>query len=296
MRTSPLRRLLDFALILSGLTLFSAEPNAHAAPAGQLLQAQLGRYGASVTALTVTRHSVTAQKPHTPDAPVTASSACPGDMVLVEGSYCTEVRHECKKWLDDPKLPYARCQEYEPSARCVGQRVPMHYCIDRTEYTKPGEKLPLNWQSFSSGAKVCKSLGKRLCTESEWNFACEGEEMRPYPYGWSREPKCNQDRDDLYENNPRKQILKDNRMSAEELAECVSPFGVVNMAGNLDEPVLRENARFNPPYRNGLKGGWWMAARNRCRPATTKHDDYYNDIQVGVRCCAEAPGTAAPTG
>jgi len=35
-----------------------------------------------------------------------------------------------------------------------------------------------------------------------------------------------------------------------------------------------------------LKGGWWMPARNRCRPATTAHDDYYKDIQVGTRCCA----------
>ena len=45
-----------------------------------------------------------------------------------------------------------------------------------------------------TGSKICQAQGKRLCTEREWNFACEGEEMRPYPYGWSREPKCNQDR------------------------------------------------------------------------------------------------------
>ena len=216
--------------------------------------------------------------------------ACPSGMVLVEGDYCTEVRHNCTKWLDDPKLPYARCAEYAQPAECVGKRVSMRYCIDRTEYTKPGDDKPLNWQSFVTASKVCKAQGKRICTESEWNFACEGEEMRPYPYGWKREPVCNQDRDDLYEANPRKQILKDNRMASDELSQCVSPFGVLNMVGNMDEPVLRENARFNPPYRNGLKGGWWMAARNRCRPATTKHDDYYNDIQVGVRCCSDLPG------
>lgn len=230
----------------------------------------------------------------TPDSAALASPGpsgdCPSDMVQVDGEYCTEVRHTCEKWLDDPKLPYARCQRYAPKAECVGKRVSMRYCIDRHEYTAPGDSLPLNWQSFNSASKLCKSLGKRICTESEWNFACEGEEMRPYPYGFSREPKCNQDRDDLYEPNPRRQILKDNRIASEALTECVSPFGVYNMVGNLDEPVLREIARFNPPYRNGLKGGWWMAARNRCRPATTKHDDHYNDIQVGVRCCGDLPG------
>lgn len=227
--------------------------------------------------------------PVAPPATPAAASPCPEGMAYVEGEYCTEVRHTCKKWLDDPKLPFARCGEYEPTARCVGQRVKMAYCIDEHEYTPPGESVPANHQSFVSASKLCKAQGKRICTESEWNFACEGEEMRPYPYGWSREPKCNQDRSDLFTDNPKKRELADRRMPSQSLGECVSPFGVYNMVGNLDEPVLRENARFAYPYRNGLKGGWWMAGRNRCRPATTKHDDHYNDIQVGARCCSDLP-------
>jgi sulfatase modifying factor 1 len=227
-------------------------------------------------------------------------SACPDEMVRVSGEYCTEVKHRCKQWLDDPKLPYARCGEYEPVARCVGQRIAMNFCIDRLEYTAPGEKLPLNFQSFVTGSKVCRQQGKRLCTEREWNFACEGEQMRPYPYGWKRAAKCNQDRDDLYEmkrtKRGRKQVLRDHRAPASSYSDCVSPFGVQNMVGNLDEPVLREVAKYNPPYRNGLKGGWWMAGRNRCRPATTAHDDYYRDIQVGVRCCTDLPGLTGASG
>jgi len=226
-----------------------------------------------------------------------AIGACPDGMALVEGDYCTEVRHDCKRWLDDPKLQFARCAEYEQPARCVGQRVRMRYCIDRHEYTAPGEQLPMNHASFVVASKTCKAAGKRICTESEWNFACEGEPMQPYPYGFSREPKCNQDRADLYEQTPRKRLLKDHRQPAGANPECVSPFGVFNMVGNLDEPVLREIARHNQPFRNGLKGGWWMAGRNRCRPATTAHDDYYQDIQVGVRCCADSDeGTSEPSG
>jgi len=228
-------------------------------------------------------------------AVASTSGSCPADMVEVEGDYCTEVRQTCTKWLDDPKLPYARCGEYEPKATCVGERVKMHYCIDRYEYTKPGEDKPMNHASFVIASDVCKNIGKRICTESEWNFACEGEEMRPYPYGWNREAKCNQDRpkEELYDaNNKRFQVLADHRMPAGANPECVSPFGVYDMVGNMDEPVLRESQRYAYPYRNGLKGGWWMPARNRCRPATTKHDDHYEDIQVGVRCCADTPGSA----
>ncbi len=244
----------------------------------------------------VTRHTVTAVTPlqgesveSEPDAE-DDGDACAEGMVLVEGEYCTRVKHRCKKWLDDSKLPFARCGEYEPKATCVGKRVHKKFCIDKYEYTQSGAQLPLNHQSFVTARRVCKAQGKRLCLESEWNFACEGEEMRPYPYGWKREPVCNYDREDLYIQTPRKRLLADHRQPAESNPECVSPFGVVNMVGNLDETTFRDGAQHNHPYRNALKGGWWMAARNRCRPATTAHDDYYEDIQVGVRCCADAPG------
>ncbi len=216
------------------------------------------------------------------------SSACDKAMVLVEGEYCTDVSQVCARWLDDETLPFARCAEYRSPSRCMGSRVHERFCIDRYEYTVPGQELPLNYQSFSRSSALCRSLGKRLCTESEWNFACEGEDMRPYPYGFSREPKCNQDRDDLYEVNPHRQILADRRERGDARPECVSPFGVYNMAGNMDESVLREGPEHVDPFRNALKGGWWMPARNRCRPATTAHDDYYNDIQVGARCCSAA--------
>ncbi|HEX3774119.1 MAG TPA: SUMF1/EgtB/PvdO family nonheme iron enzyme [Polyangiaceae bacterium] len=217
-----------------------------------------------------------------------ANDACPRDMVLVEGEYCTDVLQTCNRWLDDESLPFARCAEYQSPARCVGARVKQRFCIDRYEYTAPGDSLPLNYQSFEKASTVCTDLGKRICTESEWNFACEGEDMRPYPYGFSREAVCNQDRSDLYEPNPHYQVLADRREPATARPECVSPFGVYNMAGNMDEPVRREGSAHVEPYRNALKGGWWMAARNRCRPATTAHDDNYKDIQVGVRCCAAA--------
>jgi hypothetical protein len=223
--------------------------------------------------------------------PEKGTDTCPADMVLVEGTYCTDVRHTCKKWLDDPNLPYARCGEYKEEARCVGKKVEKRFCIDRYEYTAPGEKLPANYLSFMKGSQICKEQGKRICLESEWTFACEGEEMRPYPYGWTREAVCNYDRENLYETTPTKRVMLDHREPADARKECVSPFGVYNMVGNVDETTFRDGSQHMHPFRNSLKGGWWMAARNRCRPATVSHDDYYNDIQVGVRCCADASGS-----
>ncbi len=225
-----------------------------------------------------------------------APLACPPEMVLVEGEYCTDVRQDCNRWLDDASLPFARCGEYNTTSRCVGKRVPMRFCIDRREYTPPGEKLPQNWASYDIATKTCAGLGKRLCTDNEWNFACEGEEMLPYPYGYERRPVCNQDQKDLFEKNPRMQVLKDLREPADGRPECKSPFGVENMVGNMDEPVAREGFEQNAPFRNALKGGWWMPARNRCRPATTAHDDFFKDIQIGVRCCGATTGGAPANG
>lgn len=217
----------------------------------------------------------------------TPPAACPADMVLVDGEYCTHVRHTCEHWLDDEKLPFARCGRYARQAQCVSKRVPKRFCIDRFE-SADADGMPVNHQSFQLGQRRCAAQGKRLCTESEWNFACEGEEMLPYPYGTTRQAVCNQDRSDLFENNPKRRVLRDLRIPNDPQSRCVSPFGVVNMVGNLDEPTIRETGS-QPKFNNALKGGWWMAGRNRCRPATTAHDDYYTDIQIGVRCCADAP-------
>jgi formylglycine-generating enzyme required for sulfatase activity len=208
-------------------------------------------------------------------------------MVFVEGSYCEEVEQVCVNWLDPPTLPFARCGNYQQSARCIGKQRPLRFCIDRTERTERGATLPANYQSFVSASKACKTDGKRLCRESEWTLACEGPTLQPYPYGWARAAKCNQDRTDLYEPNPRRQVLRDLRASPAAHAECRSPYGVYDMVGNVDEIVQKDGAAAYP-FRNALKGGWWMAGRNRCRPATTAHDDHYKDMQTGVRCCADA--------
>jgi hypothetical protein len=246
---------------------------------------------AQITVLPAMNRVAATVPPHIADAAdETTANACPQGMVLIDGNYCPKVQHFCTDWLDNPKLPYARCQRYAPRSQCLTQTEHLRFCIDRDEYTQPGSTVPENQLSFTLGARLCQSARKRICQEREWNLACEGEELRPYPYGWSREPKCNQDREDLFEmrfeNSKRKQRLRDLRAPSSAYPECASPYGVLNLVGNLDEPVLREGIT-DGPMRMALKGGWWMPGRNRCRPATTAHDVYYRDVQIGARCCAD---------
>jgi formylglycine-generating enzyme required for sulfatase activity len=207
-------------------------------------------------------------------------------MALVEGDYCPHVREVCLAWMEKPVIAGdGRCARFAPS-ECLAPRVPMRFCVDVDEYAPPGDALPASFVSWSQARRTCESLGKRLCREAEWNFACEGEAMLPYPTGLDRDhTQCNFDRMDLYDVRG---LPRDLRMPASKLTACVSPFGARNLVGNVDEWVLRDVTW--GPHDGALKGGWWLAGRNRCRPATTAHDEYYRDFQTGFRCCADAAG------
>jgi formylglycine-generating enzyme required for sulfatase activity len=168
---------------------------------------------------------------------------------------------------------------------CTGERVAKRFCIDRDEYAAHQGELPLGDVSWTQAKNVCEGQGKRLCAETEWEFACEGEGMLPYPTGYERDSSdCNFDKMDLVDQSSGK--LRDQREVSSKLDRCVSPFGVRNMSGNVDEWVRRD--RTWGEWRSALKGGWWMPARERCRPATTAHDEQFHQLQTGVRCCADA--------
>jgi formylglycine-generating enzyme len=219
-----------------------------------------------------------------PAAPPPDDPACPPAMALVEGDYCTDVVENCVEWQDPPNQPFARCARFAPTT-CAGKRVRKRFCVDRDEYTAPGEALPQNNVSWTQARQTCEASGKRLCLESEWEFACEGEEMFPYPTGYTRDSNaCNFDKEDLVD--PATGRLRDMRVPSGHDDRCVSPFGARDMSGNVDEWVWRD--RTPGDWRSALKGGWWMPARDRCRPATTAHGEQFAGPQTGFRCCADA--------
>ena len=146
--------------------------------------------------------SVANSPPSTPPAASCTDSSCrdatcPGEMVLVEGDYCTDAREECIAWEDARSNPLARCAKFAPST-CVGTRVHRRFCVDRDEYVPPGQALPMGDVSWTQARDLCGQQSKRLCKETEWEFACEGEQMLPYPTGYERDAQtCNFDKGDL---------------------------------------------------------------------------------------------------
>lgn len=222
-------------------------------------------------------------------------------MVLVEGLSCPSVQHECVEWLEDPtKFSFARCARYREPAVCASpERVPMRFCIDRDEFVATGDELPLGDVSWTDAKGRCERSGKRLCAEREWVFACEGEVMRPYPYGFARDASlCNFEHTELLTPDGK---LRDYRVPPASKPGCLSPFGVRNMVGNVDEWVVLDRPHISVKnggrrMMSGLKGGWWGPLRNRCRPVTVDHDEVFHELQTGFRCCAETADRVGPGG
>jgi len=224
-------------------------------------------------------------------------SPCPADMLLVQGESCPKVTQRCLEWLPLLKGSPPRCARFEPNARCEEPTVPARFCIDRFEYPNHAGAIPRVDISFNRAAELCAARGRRLCKSREWTLACEGEERLPYPYGYARDDAaCNVDRPMLgpfprpAENAPKQAggtPLVDWRAASGEMNRCVSPYGVHDMTGNVDEWVINESGK---PYASGLKGGYWGPVRDRCRPMTTAHVERFSYYQIGFLCCADVAG------
>jgi formylglycine-generating enzyme len=225
--------------------------------------------------------------------------ACPANAVEVVGDYCPWLEQKCLRWLD-PEMKL-RCAEFETTSKCQTKTQKKHFCIDRFEYpNRLGEK-PVILKSWNEAASACKSEGKRLCRDSEWTLACEGQERLPYPYGYARNAEaCNIDKphpdvDERALSNPATRLAEaarlDQRSPSGSHEACVSPYGVYDMAGNVDEWVVNES---NYPFQSGSKGGYWGPVRTRCRPMTTAHSEVFSFYQLGFRCCSDATTQPSP--
>jgi hypothetical protein len=227
-------------------------------------------------------------------------SSCPGDMVEVEGDYCPWVEQKCLRWLDPAtKLQCAEFDKSTASAQCPVKTERKRFCIDRYEWPNKVGALPVYMANWYEAKSSCEAIGKRLCSDTEWTLACEGEDRKPYPYGdgYERDAQaCNIDKPYIW---PHAERIFDPKTASEELARldqrevsgsrtaCVSPYGVHDMVGNVDEWVVNVS-QGGKPFMSGLKGGYWGPVRTRCRPMTTAHDETFRYYQIGFRCCGPA--------
>lgn len=269
----------------------------------------------------VTPPPPSASAPPAPQAegpPPANTQGCEEGMVRVEGEYCpvviqtcTEHHPEYKSRKNDPNVS-ERCLEFKNPTRCFveDKKKQLAFCMDRYEYPNQVGELPRILVSWHQAKARCEKIGKRLCTEDEFNFACEGPEMLPHVYGFSRDAtKCNIDKPYEQPDHSRQMLTYDDCLKTDWCAAelkrldkrhrigsthtCVSWAGVVDLNGNVNEWVNLPGSK--PPNRSGLKGGWWGPVRNRCRPTVKFHKEGDYGYEAGFRCCKDVADAPSPT-
>ncbi|MBW2456669.1 MAG: SUMF1/EgtB/PvdO family nonheme iron enzyme [Deltaproteobacteria bacterium] len=244
-----------------------------------------------------------AESPGMPDRDPGSSPACPADMRLVAGDHYENMGHLCLDPRKDTKDTH--CYRYADDLSLLeGPVTTIHVCMDQFEAPNRRGAEPLVMQSYNSATRWCERRGKRMCTEREWELGCEGPHHLPLAYGWAVNVKlCNSNkrwrpvnfeaygktREEAQEETKR---LWQGSVSG-RYQTCVSPFGIYDMMGNVEEWVTSRKSRKWP---GSLMGGFWAKPWTGCRGTNDAHRPHFAFYETGFRCCKDPKAPAAPEG
>jgi formylglycine-generating enzyme required for sulfatase activity len=226
-------------------------------------------------------------------------ASCPHDMVLVVGTHHENVQRICHD------LRKTKCWGFAPGLVLLEPRsTPIATCMDRHEWPNVAGQRPEVMLKFTEAEAACAGVGKRLCSEFEWELACEGPAHLPWPYGWSQAAgRCNSDR--AYRAyDPKKLESPDAAVRRREVErlwqgapsgsfpDCASPFGVMDLVGNVEEWVTTSRPEW--PHRSSLKGGFWAKPWAGCRGTNDSHAPEFRFYEIGFRCCRDPVVSEGP--
>ena len=172
-------------------------------------------------------------------AEVAPPAVVPGEMVLIPaGEFImgsddkTTISYPVHKvnlpayWIDKYEVTNFEYQDFSIKSGYVGEgaKEGKDWRLFFTPATPEKANLPVVMVTWNDADKYCKSMGKRLPTEEEWEKAARGTDGRAYP--WGNEWASN--RSNTWEANRAKQV---------PIGEYddVSVYGVHDMLGNVRE-------------------------------------------------------------
>jgi hypothetical protein len=215
-----------------------------------------------------------------------SEALCPLGMVLIDGTTCGSRPPTCAE--TDPSSK-DRCLRYSPAQCRRGMAV--RACIDRDEYPNIEGMLPATLVTFREAESACSEEGKRLCTETEWAFACEGPKALAFSYGDTRDAAaCNIGRavpslppEAFWEARDIGPALArvDARVRS-GTSHCQGPFGARDLIGNVEEWVRSDS----PGFEAALRGGSY-AAEPTCRSTRQIRQAGFRQAHTGFRCCQD---------
>jgi formylglycine-generating enzyme required for sulfatase activity len=121
-------------------------------------------------------------------------------------------------------------------------------------FPRPLADHPVTGISWEQAAAYASWAGKRLLTAMEWEKAARGTDGRRYPWGNEFDPQyCNV-----------KEAGRGTTAPVGEFSRDLSPYGVYDMAGNVQEWVADEvkpRGLGNPKIKRAVKGGSWAHSK-----------------------------------
>jgi formylglycine-generating enzyme required for sulfatase activity len=213
--------------------------------------------------------------------PVTVEAFCIGRTEVTTGAYAACVTSgKCSR----AGTEYTRLlTNYERNVFCNASQE-LASISDRSDH-------PINCVDFAQATAYCESVGQRLPTEEEWEFAARGGDGRSFPWGNGK---------------PDAQLCWDPGASArfrpldrESMAGTCSvgahpndrsPFGVLGMSGNVREWTSSTGNLGNPfdKVSRILRGSDWHGGTRFEVRAVVRggaHPNYRADT-IGFRCAA----------
>lgn len=193
-------------------------------------------------------------------------------------------------------------------------------CIDLFEFPNQPCELPFVWSSATQANRVCRALGKRLCTQQEWVTACsadpDGGEPSNYAYGDELDLEaCNtnrskrDDQDELCDPTSVQSTWKTcgtHTAPAGAFRRCRSRLGVFDLHGNVAEAMTRYDRKEERTVSQ-LKGSafFYVDVHRRLdeKPAKQTYPDHcahdprwhvqpmtkawHVNYHLGFRCCLD---------
>lgn len=172
--------------------------------------------------------------------------------------------YEIKRSSDEKK-----CSDDMAFIKVGGEK----FCIDKYEWPNKKRKTPSSNVSFYEAQDSCFSVGKRLCTTSEWSLACAGAYSWKYAYGVKYEKQAC--------------VTRTNKVARSgSKPECRGYFEVFDMSGNLAE-WTNTHSKKNSDFYNVMGGFWQSGSQTTCYKPRYSYYPQNRHNPVGFRCCKD---------